>query len=247
MDPQLIRFRAAVTRLLRKLYDRNSQRTFLATEDWCCAEVSSEKILSDTSILEMFDSASEEDSRAASLLRHVPFMLRFDERALIFQHLIMQDKEAESIMDWTRVTIRREFVVEDGFAGLNHLGSKLKKTVQIQFINHDGLEEAGIDGGGVFKEFLNTLVKAAFDPQYGLFNATAERQLYPNPNAHVASTNHIRMFEFLGRVCGKAMRENILVELPLCSFFLRSSFVSRPSGLGSSAGSCPMAYRLSAT
>jgi ubiquitin-protein ligase E3 C len=126
------------------------------------------------------------------------------------------------------VTIRREFVVEDGFAGLNHLGPKLKKTVQIQFINVDGLEEAGIDGGGVFKEFLNTLVKAAFDPQYGLFNATSQRELYPNPNAHLASTNHISMFEFLGRVCGKAMREGILVELPLCSFFL-SKILGKPN------------------
>lgn len=31
------------------------------------------------------------------------------------------------------------------------------------------MEEAGIDGGGIFKDFMENVTQAAFDVQYGLF------------------------------------------------------------------------------
>ena len=57
----------------------------------------------------------------------------------------------------------------------------LKLRVQVQLINFAGLDEAGIDGGGLFREFLWELLKTAFDPNRGLFKTTTDRQLYPNP------------------------------------------------------------------
>ena len=48
-------------------------------------------------------------------------------------------------------------------------------------INTQGLDEAGIDGGGIFREFMSQLVKQGFDPSYGFFKATPEHFLYPNP------------------------------------------------------------------
>ena len=56
----------------------------------------------------------------------------------------------------TRVTIRRSSVFEDGFSYLNELGPRLKGPVAIQFIDEFGMPEAGIDGGGLFKEFLTS-------------------------------------------------------------------------------------------
>ena len=47
---------------------------------------------------------------------------------------------------------------EDGFTHLNALGSRLKSPVAIQFIDEFGMPEAGIDGGGLFKEFLTSYV-----------------------------------------------------------------------------------------
>ena len=40
---------------------------------------------------------------------------------------------------------------------------------QVMFVNDSGLPEAGIDAGGVFKEFLSSLVERAFDLNLGLF------------------------------------------------------------------------------
>lgn len=35
------------------------------------------------------------------------------------------------------------------------------------------MEEAGIDGGGIFKDFMENITRAAFDVQYGLFKVSA--------------------------------------------------------------------------
>ena len=49
------------------------------------------------------------------------------------------------------IRIRRDFVVEDGYDALINLGSDIKKRLQIKFVDSYGVEEAGIDGGGLFK------------------------------------------------------------------------------------------------
>lgn len=43
----------------------------------------------------------------------------------------------------------------------------------MSFINEHGEEEAGIDGGGIFKDFMENITRAAFDVQYGLFKVSA--------------------------------------------------------------------------
>jgi len=49
------------------------------------------------------------------------------------------------------VTVRRNFIFEDGFSSLFKLD--LKNNINVQFKNEQGLMESGI-GFGVFKEFL---------------------------------------------------------------------------------------------
>lgn len=36
-------------------------------------------------------------------------------------------------------------------------------------MNELGVEEAGVDGGGIFKDFMEGITKTGFDVQYGLF------------------------------------------------------------------------------
>ena len=43
---------------------------------------------------------------------------------------------------------------------------------------------AGVDGGGVFKEFFTSLCKEVFDTNHGLWLATAQNELYPNPHSY---------------------------------------------------------------
>ena len=52
--------------------------------------------------------------------------------------------------------------MEDSFNELWKLGPDLRKKLQVSFINAQGLEEAGIDGGGVFREYLEGLIEESF-------------------------------------------------------------------------------------
>ena len=80
----------------------------------------------------------------------------------------------------------------------------MKSRIQISFINSQGLPEAGIDGGGVFKEFLTCLTKEAFDVDAGLFVVNEGNLLFPNPMWYENGGDG-REYEFLGRVLGKAL------------------------------------------
>lgn len=96
----------------------------------------------------------------------------------------------------------------------------MKLKLRVQLINQAGAEEAGVDGGGLFREFLSELLKSAFDPNRGLFRLTIDNMLYPNPAVHLLYDDFPMHYYFVGRMLGKAMYENLLVELPLAEFFL---------------------------
>ena len=58
--------------------------------------------------------------------------------------------------------IRRDHLIEDGFRQLNSLGPKLKSAIHVSFVSESGLPEAGLDYGGLSKEFLTDISKALF-------------------------------------------------------------------------------------
>lgn len=95
----------------------------------------------------------------------------------------------------------------------------LKGVIRVRFINQQGLGEAGIDQDGVFKEFLEETIKRVFDPSLSLFKTTTDERLYPSPTSHLQE-NHLKLFEFIGRMLGKAVYEGIVVDVPFASFFL---------------------------
>ena len=70
-------------------------------------------------------------------------------------------------------------------------------------MNAAGLYEAGIDGGGLFREFTNEVLKAAFDPNRGFFKLTRDQNLYPNPNVDQIHENYVPHYYFIGRMLGK--------------------------------------------
>ena len=56
---------------------------------------------------------------------------------------------------YTKVHIRRECILESGFEALHRADSHvLKGRLFISFVDKFGSEEAGQDGGGLLREFL---------------------------------------------------------------------------------------------
>lgn len=64
------------------------------------------------------------------------------------------------------------------------------------------------------------MLKAGFDPALGLFSATPDGLLYPNPAAPLRVPDAYALYEFLGAILAKTLYEGILVELPLAPFFV---------------------------
>ena len=105
----------------------------------------------------------------------------------------------------------------------------VEHRVQVSFINQHGAEEAGIDGGGVFKEFLDDLIKDGFAARSEddssaagappLFSITPVQTLAVNLDL-TQDSSMLAHYEFLGRVLGKAVYESILVEPQFCLPFL---------------------------
>jgi len=75
--------------------------------------------------------------------------------------------------------------------------------MRVQLINMVGMDEAGVDGGGLFREFLSELLKTAFDPNRGFFRITNDNLLYPNPNVHLIVPDFTGHYFFIGRMLGK--------------------------------------------
>lgn len=75
--------------------------------------------------------------------------------------------------------------------------------MRVELVNKVGLSEAGVDGGGLFREFLTELLKTAFDPNRGFFKLTKDNLLYPNPSVQLIVSDYVDHYFFIGRVLGK--------------------------------------------
>lgn len=174
------------------------------------------------------------------VLNQIPFVVPFEVRVEIFRQFIQMDRDRLGIVDsravWLarqRARVRRGHVAEDGYDQLNIPGGQLKGPIEITFVDKFGETEMGIDGGGLFKEFLTDVIKEAFDTNRGLWLANDQQEIYPNPHSYAQEPEALAWYGFLGRILGKAIYEGILVDVRFATFFLSKwvgSGSSRPGG-----------------
>ena len=227
------------------------------------------------------------------ILRNLPFFFPFEVRVQIFREFIYRDQvrrrdgfvdadqwrmnlasitQGRDINGMTRhadrigrqhAEIHRESVFEDAYSSFYTLGDGLKEPIQISFIDKFGAPEAGIDGGGVTKEFLMSVTSEALDPNSNLsmFQENEQRYLYPNPvtfdeysedlqrmgikkgtdNYTYHIREFLRRFEFVGRIIGKCLYEGILIDVNFAGFFLLKWALTG----GTTTASSETAYRAS--
>ncbi|KGB75097.1 ubiquitin-protein ligase E3 C [Cryptococcus deuterogattii 99/473] len=159
------------------------------------------------------------------LLNNLPMAVPFETRVQVFQMFIEADKAKLGIEYHGRTfrssaKIRRDHVAQDGFDELSNLGPALKGRVDITFVDKYGITEAGIDGGGLYKEFLTILSKEVFDSNRGLWLTTDQNELYPNPHSYASESHNLSWYRFIGQVLGKAIYDGILVDVTFAAFFL---------------------------
>jgi len=229
-DLESVQLLLSVTRLYNQLYDRHARHEFahFSREHWHWPAVHSRELADAMTPAEDRGMAAAFGGRRVSLLLTcIPQVLQFKQRVKIFHRLIEDDKATAGIPDGFGniggavhdVTVNRDKIYEDAMRGLP-AGPDLKHRIRVTFESELGYQEAGIDGGGLFKDFMDALAERAFDPQYGLFNVTSEQLLYPNPASPALAEDHLAHFAFMGRVLGKAIFDKILVRPAFASFFL---------------------------
>ncbi|DBA00336.1 TPA: hypothetical protein N0F65_001531 [Lagenidium giganteum] len=207
----------AATQLLRNLYSRCSRSPFCNVTSWVVADLDVNQLISEV---------LAGTPRANKFITEMPYGVPFPDRVRLFQSIVQADKvnhQGEGTIVY-RIRIRRGAFLEDGLRKLNAIKSDMKKRINVIFINEFGTEETGIDAGGLFKEFWLDLSNYAFDLQYGLFELTLDQLLYPNPasaSAHFdRPIDHLTLFQFVGRILGKALYEGIVVQPKFAHFFL---------------------------
>lgn len=168
-----------------------------------------------------------------TIIQELPFVMPFHHRVKVMQTIISFEKRNhendfyELLPHMNAIIIRRNYLYEDAFEKFSPESiPDLRKVIRIQLISSLGTEETGIDGGGVFREFLAEALKTAFDPNRGFFKTTSNGLLYPNPAVHLLHPNSDKHFYFIGRLLGKAIFENMLIELPLAPFFLAKLLIN---------------------
>lgn len=190
------------------------------------------------------------------ILQNMPFIIPFTTRVKIFRRFIAIDQAKvrggldPDVFNFInpqsgrhQAKIRREHEFEDAYDQFYELGAALKQPISITFVDKFDQQEAGIDGGGVTKEFLTTVTGQAFKPDSGeitMFSENDQHLLYPNPTAldeqreilreagiqegsefwRGAMQDLLQKYEFLGRIIGKCLYENILVDVGFAGFFL---------------------------
>ncbi|KAF2690314.1 hypothetical protein K458DRAFT_328646 [Lentithecium fluviatile CBS 122367] len=197
------------------------------------------------------------------ILQNMPFFIPFTTRVQIFREFVNLDMikrrgsadpeawrwrlrqipDGPGQFDKHTARIRREHEFDDAFSQFYSLGQGLKEPISITFVDQFDQPEAGIDGGGVTKEFLTSVTSRAFLPtdDIEMFVENDQHLLYPNPAAveelkerlrqagiqegtsefRLQVSEFLQRFEFLGRIIGKCLYEGILVDVNFAPFFLR--------------------------
>jgi ubiquitin-protein ligase E3 C len=163
----------------------------------------------------------------SEIIQNLPFMIPFEKRVEIFREFVNRDQvkrrngnvdpdqwrfsvsqghaEGHDRLSKHHAIIRRNHEFEDAYRYFWKLGDGLKEPIQITFLDKWGAEEAGIDGGGVTKEFLTGVCGEAFSPSadplddtnqdhedeegaeamnelgVNMFRENPQHLLYPNP------------------------------------------------------------------
>ena len=216
------------------------------------------------------------------VLQNMPFTIPFETRVQIFRQFVLLDQTrrrggnvdpdiwrmsmvqnaivqhgpnhrlGREALGRHHAKIRRDQVFEDAYEQFYDLGEGLKEPIQITFVDKFDTVEAGIDGGGVTKEFLTSVTNEAFRSEDGpnLFVTNDQNLLYPNPAAlderkglmrqaglterntewRDNITDILRQYEFLGRIVGKCLYEGILVDIGFAAFFLLKWAASGANG-----------------
>lgn len=181
------------------------------------------------------NTVSTRQFKKLEILIKAPFFIPFQQRVDLFYMFIALDKERlhldenstmmNMFMPWNQsgmgrqsATISREKILVDACNAFNSIGERFKAKLAVTFVNEFG-PEAGIDGGGITKEFLTSVSEEGFNSeQHELFQTNDQHELYPSTNVN---SQKLRYLWFLGKILGKCLYDHVLIDVNFADFFLK--------------------------
>lgn len=138
-------------------------------------------------------------------------VLEFDNKRAYFSRKL-HDRRTEARVSHPslQLNIRRNQVFLDSFKSLYYKTGNEIKYGKLNIRFHG---EEGVDAGGVSREWFAAMARQMFNPDYGLFNPVAADRTTFHPNTHSGvNDEHFMFFKFIGRIIGKALYENRVLD-----------------------------------
>jgi len=159
-----------------------------------------------------------------TLLEEIPHVIPFEHRLRIFASTLAEDQSRQrhgsSVGIFRRV--RRDHLLQDGLETIELCG---RDIVRIEFVSSDGSVESGIDGGGLFKEFMQQWTTGMMNESNGLFRQLSNARLSP-----CIDPGPDKLYRATGKAVGKALYEMVLLETHFGESFL-SRVLGKPFNL----------------
>jgi len=151
-------------------------------------------------------------SGSFSVLVKNPGVLEFDNKRNFFTRKLHYRTAEQRAVPHSTLTlnIRRPQVFGDSYRTLY-----FKKPEEIKYgkLNIRFHGEEGVDAGGVTREWFQVLARQMFNADNALFNPVAADRttFHPNPLSSI-NEDHLKYFHFIGRIIGKALYENRVLD-----------------------------------
>jgi len=157
-------------------------------------------------------------SGSFALLVQNPRVLDFDNKRNYFYQQLRRRPHSREHHGTLQLNVRRQRVFEDSY---QYLQRKTGEQIKYGKLSVRFYEEEGVDAGGVTREWFQILARQMFNPNYALFQPCAADKLTYQPNrASWVNPEHLSFFKFVGRIIGKAIFDNRLLE----AYFARSVY-----------------------
>ncbi|GAO46185.1 hypothetical protein G7K_0422-t1 [Saitoella complicata NRRL Y-17804] len=149
-------------------------------------------------------------SGSFSLLVRNPKALEFDNKRNYFTRKIHERPNTRDTFAPLQLNVRRDQVFHDSFRALYF---KTADEIKYSKLNIRFHGEEGVDAGGVTREWFQVLARQMFNPDYALFTPVSSDSttFHPNQTSGV-NPEHLLFFKFIGRIIGKALYDNRLLD-----------------------------------
>lgn len=143
-----------------------------------------------------------------SILVKNPKSLEFDNKRRYFTKKLYGNSAPH--LSRLNLNIQRETAFLDSYRALHfRTADEIKRgDLEIKFKG-----EEGVDAGGLTREWYQVMSRQMFNPDYALFTPVASDRTTFHPN-RTSSVNesHLYYFKFIGRIIGKAIYDNKLLD-----------------------------------